>query len=95
MKTLDQYLYGVVQASNDQYPTEADGTADRSSSHLEESKSSNSETGSLIEEEKKSHQQLVEEVTMVPGAFVPIVMNPKFEFVPFESKVPNGGIQQS
>ena len=29
---------------------------------------------------------------MVPGAFVPIVMNPKFEFVPFESKVPNSGI---
>ena len=29
---------------------------------------------------------------MVPGAFVPIVMNPKFEFVPFERKVPNGAI---
>ena len=29
---------------------------------------------------------------MVPGAFVPIVMNPKFEFVPFESKVSSGGI---
>ena len=32
---------------------------------------------------------------MVPGAFVPIVMNPKFEFVPFESKASNGNISKA
>ena len=27
----------------------------------------------------------MEEVTILPNAYVPIVLNPKFEFVPFES----------
>ena len=94
MKTLDQYLYGVVQAQGENEPLELDGTANRSNSNLEESKSSftESETGSVFEEGEKNNlednktpEQLIEEVTILPNSFVPIVLNPKFEFVPFES----------
>ena len=95
MKTLDQYLYGVVQAQGDDDPVEIDGAANRSNSNLEESKSSftESETGSVFEEgevkegqeDNKTAEQMMEEVTILPNAFVPIVLNPKFEFVPFES----------
>lgn len=30
---------------------------------------------------------LLDEITVLPNAFIPIVLNPKFEFVPFESKL--------
>ena len=59
MKTVDQYLYGVVQAQGEDEPLELDGTANRSNSNLEESKSSftESETGSVFEEGEKTNQE--------------------------------------
>ena len=94
MKTVDQYLYGVVQAQNEDEPAEVDGAVNRSNSNLEESKSNQAESeGSFVDdgapkddkENNKSEQQMIEEIAVLPNAFIPIVLNPKFEFVPFES----------
>lgn len=38
-------------------------------------------------EAEKPPQPEVEEITVLPNAHIPIVLNSKFEFVPFESRL--------
>ena len=38
-------------------------------------------------EETRTHEQLCREITVLPNAHIPIVLNPKFEFVPYESRL--------
>ena len=39
------------------------------------------------QEEFRSHEQLCREITVLPNAHIPVVLNPKFEFVPYESRL--------
>ena len=43
--------------------------------------------GDEPQEDLRTHEQLCDEITVVENSFIPIVMNPKFEFVPFESRL--------
>ena len=43
--------------------------------------------GDEPQEDLRPHDQQCDEITVLPNGFIPIVMNPKFEFVPFESRL--------
>ena len=107
MRTIDKYLYGVVQAQRDE-DYEENNAGDRSttdknggvgrrsivSNLTNETGSFSSESAPLQtndgdepQEDLRPHDQQCDEITVLPNGFIPIVMNPKFEFVPFESRL--------
>lgn len=97
MRTIDQFLYGVVQAQRDEDYEEAKGDGDRSSVGKSALSQGRGETSfsevtadrtpdSIFDEPLRSNFQ-VDEITVLPNAYIPIVMNSKFEFVPYESRL--------